>query len=450
MMVNDEIDDESSQPWSYYLDDYPFPEKRMTRIMSIKNKVEHHIKNKIKIPDEYRSKIWYIMEKLDTYVNNDKNKNIYTDCLNTKNEDIENDVQTDAVRTCPSAQYKIKLKNKQSNSKDSLFKVLKSYAIYNEEVQYTQGMNYLSLILLCYFLEEESFWMMDILIQKHGMRHFFRKTRTFLPSYLTIFERELEYQLPELSRQFKKEGIQVYMFIQGWWSTIFVYILPVESVPVIWDYFFWGANGTGVEVLFRLSIALLKMLESTLIDANLTEFFERVKSASVELDTVELVYQAHNVELTATTDSLLREILTKESQLLDSSSSTDVDDNPFNAFDSQKLTSLILKVNQQIMLDNSGDAEYERHCSSGNLGYLTSTTNGGNNGGVDSNSSRNSSGRYSTTKSAVSASTSVSPTKDKVIDYDILYYQQLVGVDDEDDDNTNTSNQSYLSSCIIS
>ncbi|KAF2070681.1 hypothetical protein CYY_008007 [Polysphondylium violaceum] len=437
MMMNEEVDDESSRPWSYYLDEYPFPQKRMTRIMSIKNKVEYHIKNKIKIPDEYRSKIWYLMEKLDTFTDCEKNKNVFTDCFNTKNEDIENDVQTDAVRTCPSAQYKIKLKNKQSNSKDSLFKVLKAYAIYNEEVQYTQGMNYLCLILLCYFLEEESFWMMDILIKKHGMRHFFRKTKTFLPSYLTIFERELEYQLPELSNQFKKEGIQVYMFIQGWWSTIFVYILPVESVPVIWDYFFWGANGTGVEVLFRLSIALLKMLESTLLTANLTEFFERVKTASAELDTVELIYQAHNVELTATTDSLLREILTKEHQLLGDSTTNGgepIDDNPFNAFDSQKLTSLILKVNQQILLDNSGDPEYERHYSSGSVGYTKTPHN---------------SGRYATS----SKTTNIAPPpKEKVIDYDILYYQQLVGVDhdDEDDKSHQSSSSSYLSSCVIS
>ncbi|EGC34476.1 hypothetical protein DICPUDRAFT_153314 [Dictyostelium purpureum] len=321
---------DESKPWNYFFEDYPFPHKHMTRIMSLKNKVEHYIKNKIRLPDEYRTKIWSLMEDLDKLVNNDNNKNIYKTCLETPNEEIENDVRTDAVRTFPSSQYKIKMKDKQFQSKDSLFKVLKSYAIYNEEVQYTQGMNYLCLVLLCYFYEEESFWMMDLLIKKHGMRHFFKK-KSYLPSYLTIFEKELENHLPTLAKHLSNEGVQMYMFIQGWWSTIFVYILPVETISTIWDYFFWGANGMAIEVLFRLSIALLKMLEKELLKVGMSDFFETLKDNSQNIDSLELVYQAYSIHLSDKTDYFLREVILnyKEEEMND------------NIFDFQKLLSTI-------------------------------------------------------------------------------------------------------------
>eukprot|EP01132_Coremiostelium_polycephalum_P008417 gene8417-10336_t len=255
-----------SEPWSYFLDDWPFPEKQLTRVLSLKVKVEECFKKKISIPDEYRSRIWRLMEQLDQWinVNNPNNVDKYQECLNLKNEDIETDVATDAVRTFPSSQYKKKMISRQNGKKESLYNVLKSYAMYNSEVQYTQGMNYLSLVLLCYFSEQDSFWMMDLLIKKHGMRHFFRKNEPFLPSYLRLFEIELGEKIPKLAGHLQKEGIHMYMFIQGWWSTIFVYIIPMESIPIVWDYFFWGANGMGIEVLFRLSLALLKILQDDL------------------------------------------------------------------------------------------------------------------------------------------------------------------------------------------
>ncbi|GAM24230.1 hypothetical protein SAMD00019534_074050, partial [Acytostelium subglobosum LB1] len=300
--------DEEDMPLEYYLYEWPDQSKQLTRSMHIKNKVEDYFKSKVALPEDHRASIWRSISHLDALLNNPANSDTYKLNLNTPQADIESDVATDAARTYPSDEYKHKLKQKQlDNCKQSLFNVLKAYAIYNEEVQYTQGMNYLALILLCYFGEEESFWMMDILIKKHGMRHFFTKNNTILPSYIKIFEMELNVQLPKLSRHLNDSGIQVYMFVQSWWSTIFVYILPVQSIPIIWDYFFWGSNGVGIEVLFRLSIALLKMLDKNLVNINMIQFFDTIKVQTPQIDPLELVYLAKEIVLTDDTSRFLRD-----------------------------------------------------------------------------------------------------------------------------------------------
>eukprot|EP01133_Synstelium_polycarpum_P014579 gene14579-17239_t len=238
----------NSQPaqetWELYLDKWSDPERHVTRIMYIKNLVEQHLNTRQVIPEEHRSSIWRLIESLDKVMDQKKHKSIYRRCLKTQNLEIMSDVATDAVRTFPSADYKKKLLKKQNGSKTALYNVLKAYAIYNDEVQYTQGMNYLALVLLCYFKEEEAFWMMDVLIRGHG------------------------------------------------------------------DYFFWGANRNGIVVLFQLSIALLKMLQKSLMTVGLNHFFEVVRTRIAKIDALELVQIAKNTFVSEETSKFLRDKLT--------------------------------------------------------------------------------------------------------------------------------------------
>ncbi|EGG13429.1 RabGAP/TBC domain-containing protein [Cavenderia fasciculata] len=308
--------DSISHPWDHYLYKWPYPDKQMTKKMSIKNKVEKYFRTKMELPEHQRADIWRSMIELDGMVkskmdtlhpNIESSNDVYMDYLNRKDEEIENDVATDAVRTFPSPAYKKKMIERQQGNRQTLYNVLKAYAIYNPEVQYTQGMNYLALILLCYYDELDSFWMMDLLIRNHGMNHFFRKNNTLLPSYLKMFESELMAQLPVLHEHLTNESIKPYMFIPAWWSTIFVYIMPIESVVIIWDYFLWGANGLGIDSLFKLSLSLLQMLQGNLLGANLTRFFEVIRTMAPKVNTLEMVRIAKDIVLTDDTLKFLRD-----------------------------------------------------------------------------------------------------------------------------------------------
>lgn len=49
-----------------------------------------------------------------------------------------------------------------------------------------------------------------------------------------------------------------------WFTTMFVYSLPMETTARIWDIFFFG---DGPQVLFRVALAILKIYEG-IIDSN--------------------------------------------------------------------------------------------------------------------------------------------------------------------------------------
>lgn len=266
------------------------------------------------------------------------------------------------------------------------------------------------------------------------MRHFFKK-KSFLPSYLTIFELELEKHLPNLSKHLKDEGIQMYMFIQGWWSTIFVYVLPVETISTIWDYFFWGANGNGnsIEVLFRLSIALLKMLQSELLKVGMTEFFETLKEHSTKIDSLELVYQAYSIRLSIKTDHFLREVILKYQE----------DEMNDNIFDFQKLLTTTY-INDTTTFDGDTGGIVNSNATS------FSSYNGG--GVDDANNSRkyydnkNKKYRYDNDNDDGD-----DDGEDEYIDYDD-YYRSSVMVSDSDDENekeNRNNNFQNKSACII-
>ncbi|EFA75868.1 RabGAP/TBC domain-containing protein [Heterostelium album PN500] len=78
------------------------------------------------------------------------------------------------------------------------------------------------------------------------------------------------------------------------------------------DYFFWGSNSNGmaIEVLFRLSIALLKLLEQYLLCDGLSQFFDTIRNKTPTIDPLELVYQAKDVVLTDETTKFLRDKVT--------------------------------------------------------------------------------------------------------------------------------------------
>lgn len=48
------------------------------------------------------------------------------------------------------------------------------------------------------------------------------------------------------------------MYIMEWFTTMFVYNLPIETTAQIWDLFLFG---NGHKVLFKVALALLKIYE---------------------------------------------------------------------------------------------------------------------------------------------------------------------------------------------
>ena len=63
------------------------------------------------------------------------------------------------------------------------------------------------------------------------------------------------------------------MYATQWFMTIFVVDFPIETVVRIWDIFFIE----GRKVIYRIALAVFKMMEKRLIEGELADMFEIIK-----------------------------------------------------------------------------------------------------------------------------------------------------------------------------
>lgn len=85
----------------------------------------------------------------------------------------------------------------------ALCDVLKTYAFFNPEVEYCQGMNFVAGLLLLYFKEEkEAFKSLQQIIESFDMGELFNNDLHKLKQSFYIFDRMLSIRLPKLHAHF--------------------------------------------------------------------------------------------------------------------------------------------------------------------------------------------------------------------------------------------------------
>ena len=110
--------------------------------------------------------------------------------------------------------------NTESISRDNLSNILKTYAFYNPEIEYCQGMNFLAGFFYFYYKDEEkSFKAMLGLIQKFNLTELFNTTLPRLKLYFYILDRLISMYLPDLHEHFKNEFITSSLFSSAWFIT---------------------------------------------------------------------------------------------------------------------------------------------------------------------------------------------------------------------------------------
>lgn len=171
--------------------------------------------------------------------------------------------------------------------RESLRRVLYAYSIYNPEVGYCQGMNFIVgiLLLVSCCAEEETFWMFACLMEDHLLHGFYQEKFPLLHRYLHVFGQLVESQLPELGEHFRQENLQPSDYLQQWFLTLFVNVLPLPAVLIIWD----SIMCKGLPVLLHTTVVLLKEVEHVLMAMNfedIMKFFRDMKFSKAEADAV--------------------------------------------------------------------------------------------------------------------------------------------------------------------
>lgn len=144
---------------------------------------------------------------------------------------------------------------------ESLFGVCKAYALYDEDVGYAQGMNFLIMPLLFHMPEEEAFSMLVRLMHHYCLRDLFVQDMPGLHMHLYQFERLLEDLEPALFCHLHRRGISPHLYATQWFLTLFAYRFPLQLVLRIYDLIL----SDGLSAILRFGIVLMQKNATTLL-----------------------------------------------------------------------------------------------------------------------------------------------------------------------------------------
>ena len=148
---------------------------------------------------------------------------------------------------------------------EAMMRVLHAVELFNSDVGYCQGMNYIAGVLI-HLLDNEKdiFWLMNTILVK------FRLKNLLLPGLVELklkcFQLDcfMQHYLPAVAEKMKELGISTEVYAAKWFITLLSYELPFGLLVKVWDFFFVS----GWKVVFRVILALLSLAKEDLVSAD--------------------------------------------------------------------------------------------------------------------------------------------------------------------------------------
>ncbi|ORY89078.1 rab-GTPase-TBC domain-domain-containing protein [Leucosporidium creatinivorum] len=188
----------------------------------------------------------------------------------------EKSIGRDLNRTFPKHSY---FMDSEGVGQENLFNVVKAYSIYDEEVGYTQGLQFIVGPLLLNMPDEEAFCVLVRLMKSYDLRSHYTPNMPGLQLRLFQFDRLLEELLPGVFMHLLRQGIKSSMYASQWFLTLFGYRFPLELVSSVFDLVF----AEGVEAIFRFSVAILKRSEDKIVQLEFEDLIEFLKNELFEV-----------------------------------------------------------------------------------------------------------------------------------------------------------------------
>ncbi|XP_043274724.1 rab GTPase-activating protein 1-like isoform X1 [Venturia canescens] len=206
------------------------------------------------IPEALRGEVWQRLSNCDTSQEMmDKYRTLVT-----KESSCESVILRDINRTFPAHDF---FKETGGLGQDSLYRISKAYAVYDEEVGYCQGLSFLVASLLLHMPEEQTFCVLVKLMYDYGLRDLYKDRFDNLHMRFYQLNRLMEEQLPELYKHFCERGVETHMFAAQWFLTLFTARFPLYLVFHILDVFLLQ----GLDTLFQVALALLMLCKKELL-----------------------------------------------------------------------------------------------------------------------------------------------------------------------------------------
>mmetsp|Transcript_27244 Transcript_27244/g.38537 ORF Transcript_27244/g.38537 Transcript_27244/m.38537 type:complete len:411 (-) Transcript_27244:222-1454(-) len=163
-----------------------------------------------------------------------------------------------------------KKKSKQKNiataegGQAALRRVLRAYSVYDREVGYCQGMNFIAGMFLTFMTEEEAFWLLVAVMTEEPcrMRGLFGEAMSETHRVLYVAEKLIHQFLPQLAKHLDQQCIHITMYATQWLMTQYTSAFQFDLVLRVWDCFL----ADGWKVIYRVMLALLQESQDALLE----------------------------------------------------------------------------------------------------------------------------------------------------------------------------------------
>jgi len=177
----------------------------------------------------------------------------------------------------------------------SLRRVLRAYSIYDQDVGYCQGMNFIAGMFITFVSEEEAFWLLVHIMTEAPcrMRGLFAEGMSEAHQVLYVAEQLISQFQPKLARHFEKENIHITMFATQWLLTMYTSSFPFDMVTRVWDAFL----SEGWKVTYRVMLALLEQAQPIMMKMQFEDILNYFKELPFEIDSNDLMESAFKIPL---------------------------------------------------------------------------------------------------------------------------------------------------------
>jgi len=226
------------------------------------------------IPDCVRGEIWRLLSGAKAQQEEFKEK--YKELQAVKSKWVTQ-IDLDVDR---SSRNHIHFHERYGKGQAALFTTLKAYSVYDEQVGYCQGMSDMTSMMLKYTTEEDTFWILERLMQspKYGMRNLVLPGFPLLQTSFQMHEVLLAQFAPALAEHFKQQNIMAAFYVTKWYMTAFLDIFTFDVTLRLWDILFIE----GYDIVYSIALGCLRMFEGNLI----TKTFDQIMAIFRSFETM--------------------------------------------------------------------------------------------------------------------------------------------------------------------
>ncbi|XP_077882862.1 ecotropic viral integration site 5 protein homolog isoform X4 [Ictidomys tridecemlineatus] len=230
----------------------------------VRKKKEKQVKELVRkgIPHHFRAIVWQLLCSAQSMPIKDQ----YSELLKMTSP-CEKLIRRDIARTYPEHNF---FKEKDSLGQEVLFNVMK-------------------------MPEEEAFCVFVKLMQDYRLRELFKPSMAELGLCMYQFECMIQEHLPELFVHFQSQSFHTSMYASSWFLTIFLTTFPLPIATRIFDIFM----SEGLEIVFRVGLALLQMNQAELMQLDMEgmlQHFQKVIPHQFDGSPDKLIQAAYQVK----------------------------------------------------------------------------------------------------------------------------------------------------------